>query len=167
MFPWARSGRLFYGCGTLCKGRFGVLRVQLDCVLPSNPGLGKGMVGQRKMPRPHAGALLYHTGEEGGGKCRAGCSCRQRMRSSPPEHTLVALLSEQPPPAPCTKRQQSVPRGLDANAECWDLRAAGEGVRMRGRQQDPRQSKRRNYAAPPANKLSHLRNPCTPSRLAF
>lgn len=85
----------------------------------------------------------------------------------PPEHTLVALLSEQPPPAPCTKRQQSVPRGLDANAECWDLRAAGEGVRMRGRQQDPRQSKRRNYAAPPANKLSHLRNPCTPSRLAF
>lgn len=39
----------------------------------------------------------------------------------PPEHTLVALLSEQPPPAPCTKRQQSVPRGLDANAECWDL----------------------------------------------
>lgn len=54
-----------------------------DCVLPSNTGLGKGMVGQREMPRPHAGALLYHTGEEGGGKCRAGCSCRQRMQSSP------------------------------------------------------------------------------------
>lgn len=37
VFPWARSGRLFYGCGTLCKGRFGILRVQFGLCSPFKP----------------------------------------------------------------------------------------------------------------------------------
>lgn len=37
VFLWARSGRLFYGCGTLCKGRFGVLRVQFGLCSPFKP----------------------------------------------------------------------------------------------------------------------------------
>lgn len=68
----------------------------------------------------------------------------------------------------------STQRGVNQCPGGWmQMRSAvtreqqGEGVWIRQRQRDSMQSKRLNYAAPPANKLSHLRNPRTLSSLAF
>lgn len=147
VFPWARSGRLFYGCGTLCKGRFGILRVQFGLCSPFKPRPRERDGGAKeKAQTPCWGPAVPH---QGGGRWEMQGWLLLQAEDAilpPGAHTGGSPFRAAPC---CTLHKEAAISAPGAGCKCRVLGPASS----RGRRADEREA-----AGPKAKQKTELRS---------